>query len=48
MTMKELRDFIFENYYSQIGFTKYYSYCSIKRRKRAKLIEKVLDTSKTK
>ena len=31
MTMKELRDFIFKNYYKQIGFTEENSYNSMKR-----------------
>ena len=34
MTMKDLREFLFENYYKQIGFTKKDSYCSLKMRKK--------------
>ena len=34
MTIKELKDLIFENYYRQIGFTKENSYYSIKRQKK--------------
>ena len=34
MTVKELKDFIFENYYRQIGFTKEKSYYSNKRQKK--------------
>ena len=33
MTIKELRDFIFENYYRRIGFTKENSYYSMKHQK---------------
>ena len=33
MTIIELRDFIFENYYRRIGFTKENSYYSIKHQK---------------
>ena len=47
MTIKELREFIHENYYSQIEFTKENSHYSIKRQKKnfvsftTKLIEKI-------
>ena len=34
MKIKELRDFIYENYYSQIGFIKENSYYLIKRQKK--------------
>ena len=34
MTVKEVKDFIFENYYRQIGFAKEKSYYSIKRQKK--------------
>ena len=34
MTVNELRDFIFENYYKQIGFVKESSYYSMKRLKK--------------
>ena len=34
MSVKELRDFIFENYYKEIGFVKVRSYYSIKRLKK--------------
>ena len=34
MTIKELKDLIFESYYRQIGFTKENSYYSIKRQKK--------------
>ena len=37
MTAKDLREFIFENYYEQIGFTEKDSYYSLK-----KLIKKYL------
>ena len=50
MTVNEIRDFIFENYYKQIGFSKECSYYSMKRLKRKdllllanKLIEQILD-----
>ena len=50
MSINEIRDFIFENYYKQIGFSKESSYYSVKRLKRTdllllanKLIEKVPD-----
>ena len=38
MTVNELRDFIFENYYKQFGFAKESSYCSVKRLKRKDLL----------
>ena len=34
MSINELRDFIFENYYKQIGFVKEKSYNSMKRLKK--------------
>ena len=34
MSVNELRDFIFENYSKQIGFTKEISYCSMKHLKK--------------
>ena len=45
MSINELRDFIFENYYKRIGFVKEKSYNSMKRLKKRfvvanKLIEK--------
>ena len=50
MFFNEIRDFIFENYYQQIGFFKENSYYSMKHLKRkyllflaSKLIEKVPD-----
>ena len=50
MSVIDIRDFIFENYYKQIGFSKEISYHSMKRLKRKdllllanKLIEKVTD-----
>ena len=51
MSINEIKDFIFENYYKRIGFSKESSYCSMKRLKRKKdllllankLIEKILD-----
>ena len=52
--IKELRDFIYENYYIQIGFTKENSCYSVKYQNKelllfaTKLIEKVPDPSKTK
>ena len=30
MTVNELRDFIFENYYQRIGVAKYSNFCSVK------------------
>ena len=33
MTAKDLREFLFENYYKQTGFTKEDSYCSLKKLK---------------
>ena len=55
MTINELKDFIFENYYKQIGFTKENSYYSIKDKKKkdlfllaTKLIEKIPDASNAK
>ena len=36
MTVNEIRDFIFENYYKRIGFSKENSYCSMKRFKKKK------------
>ena len=38
MTVNELREFIFENYYKQIGFVKEESYYSIKRLKNKDLL----------
>ena len=38
MTVNELGDFIFENYYKQIGFVKEKSYYSIKRLKNKDLL----------
>ena len=38
MTVKEVKDFIFENYYRQIGFAKEKSYYSIKRQKKKDLL----------
>ena len=51
MPVNDMRDFIFENYYKQIGFSKESSYCSLIRLKKKKdllllankLIEKVAD-----
>ena len=34
MTVNELRDFIFENYYKQIAFSKENSYYSLKHQKK--------------
>ena len=55
MTVKELKDFIFENYYRQIGFTKENSYYLVKYQKEkdllllaTKLIEKIPDASNAK
>ena len=55
MFVNEIRDFIFENYYKQIGFSKENSYYSMKRLKQKellllanKLIEKVPDPHNTK
>ena len=50
MTVNEIRDFIFQNYYKRTGFSQENSYYSIKRLKKKyslflknKLIEKILD-----
>ena len=46
ITIKEMKDFIFENYYRRIGFPKENTYYSIKQKKKellllaTKLIEK--------
>ena len=34
MSLNEIGDFIFEKYYNQIGFSKKYSYCSMKQKKK--------------
>ena len=38
MTIKELKDFIFENYYRRIGFTKENSYYSVKYQQKKDLL----------
>ena len=38
MSVNELRDFIFENYYRQIGFSKENSYYSLKHQKKRSTI----------
>ena len=38
MAIKELRDFIFKNYYRKIGFTKENSYYSMKHQKKKDLL----------
>ena len=50
MSVNEIRDFIFQNYYRRTGFSQENSYYSIKRLKKKylllltnKLIEKILD-----
>ena len=55
MSINEIRDFSFENYYKRIGFSKENSYYSMKRLKKKdllllanKLIEKILDPSNAK
>ena len=55
MIGKELKDFIFEKYYRQLGFTKENSYYSIKHWKEkdllllgVKLIKKITDASNAK
>ena len=54
MKIKELSDFIYENYFSQTGLTKENSYYSIKNQKKdllsfaPKLFETIPDPSKTK
>ena len=55
VTIKELKDFIFENYYRQIEFTKEKSYYSMKHQKKkdllllaTKLIEKKPNASNAK
>ena len=49
MTVKELKGFIFENYYLRLGFAKENSYYSMKRRKkkRSTKIEKIRDPCNT-
>ena len=39
MSVNEIRDFIFENYYKRIGFSKENSYCSMKH------LEKKIDVA---
>ena len=34
MTIKELKDFIFENYHQRMGFANEYSYYSVKHKKK--------------
>ena len=55
MTVKELRDFIFENCYGRFGFPNENSYYSIKSQKKnelslleTKLIERIPNTTNTK
>ena len=55
MTVQELKDFIFENYYRRIGFTVQNIYYSIKHQKKydllllaTKLIKKIPDASNAK
>ena len=55
ISINEIRDFSFENYYKRIGFSKENSYYSMKRLKKKdllllanKLIEKILDPSNAK
>ena len=38
MSVNEIRDFTFENYYKRIKFSKKISYCSVKRLKRKHLL----------
>ena len=38
MTANEIRDFIFENCYKRIGFSKENSFCSMKRLKKKRLL----------
>ena len=38
MTFNEIRDFIFENYYKRIGFSKENDYYSMKRLKKKRFI----------
>ena len=38
MTANEIRDFIFENCYKRIGFSKENSFCSMKRLKKKEII----------
>ena len=38
MSVNEIKDFIFENYYKRIGFSKENSYYSMKRLKRKDLL----------
>ena len=37
MTVKDLREVIFENYYKQLGFTKEDSYYLLKKKQRKKI-----------
>ena len=55
MTAKELKDFIFENFYTRLGFATENSYYSIKHQKKkelhlfaAKLRKKITDPSNAK
>ena len=55
MAMKEVKNFILENYYERIRFTKENNYYSMKRQKKkdlllfaSKLIEKIRDASNAK
>ena len=41
-SVNEIKNFIFENYYKQIGFSKENSYCSMKRLKKRFIVEKVI------
>ena len=38
MSFNEIGDFIFENYYKRIGFSKKYSYCSMKQKKKRSIL----------
>ena len=41
-SVNEMKNFIFENYYKQIGFSKENSYYSMKRLKKRFIVEKVI------
>ena len=41
-SVNEIKNFIFENYYKQIGFSKENSYYSMKRLKKRFIVEKVI------
>ena len=46
MTVKDFEEFIFEEYYNRIGFTKEYSHCLLKKQQKKYLV--LLATNLTK